>query len=469
MSHSAVLLGTLTFEELPLHMEHQSIQALQPSSIEEDEDDPRSLLYLFDDNDFERAAAFLAIEEAHQRAQAAAEALAEAEAQQQRTRALANRLRQLLEEDDELVDMLGRRILATNGYPVADLWQPHHYYSRHGQPYHHYHSYNTYGFQHPSTSRSSQAENPVSGFTPGLRVRDAHAVWDELAQHDGRSDYSHASPFVHAAPVILQGHAPYQSKAAQRIALISQPTTAPSPSLSRVPANTRIAIHPLTGLPMLLVEEDSDAKEASSSRDVSAVEHGFESDEEAGEWAIDDESDLDWLGRELLRRQGGANVWVLGTDDNTSQKTAFHPSSQEISPQSQSASNPSTAAANLAEQASISDSTLPVEVEEVDSDHELANIASALNSNRGEGIANLSSPSQRVAAALARAALRSPRPEQKTQRRLRAATVMSESEEEELETVGRPVEESDQEREMGDDASSLNDRPRKSIKVVDLR
>ena len=47
---------------------------------------------------------------------------------------------------------------------------------------------------------------------------------------------------------------------------------------------------------------------------------------------------------------------------------------------------------------------------------------------------------------------------------------MSESEEEELETVGRPVVESDTERgDPHDDASSLSDRPRKSVKVVDLR
>lgn len=472
MSHSAVLLGSLTFEELPLHIEHYSLQALQPSSIEEDEDDPRSLLYLFDDNDFERAAAFLAIEEARQRAQTAAETLAEAEAQQQRTRALANRLRQLLEEDDELVDMLGRRILATNGHQVADLWQPQHYHSRHAQQYCHHNPYDTNGFQHASTSRNSQAANRVSGFAPGVRVRDAHAMWDELAEHAGRSDYPQASPFVHAAPVILQGHAPYQPKAAQRIALVSQPTTAPSPSSSRAPAHTRIAIHPLTGLPMLLVEEDSGVKEASQSRDASSVEHGYQSDEEAGEWAIDDESDLDWLGHELLRRQGGANVWVLGTDDNPSQTTASRTSSDEISPQSRSASTMSTSAANRAnraKQTSTFAATLPVEVEEVDSDHELANVASALNSNRGEGTANLSSPSQRVAAALARAALRSPKPAQQVARRQRAATVMSESEEEELETVRRPVVESDQDKELGDDASSLNDRPRKSVKVVDLR
>ncbi|SPO26570.1 uncharacterized protein UTRI_04159 [Ustilago trichophora] len=469
MSHSAVLLGSLTFEELPLHIEHYSLQALQPSSIEEEEDDPRSLLYLFDDNDFETAAAFLAIEEARQQAQAAAEALAQAEAQQQRTRALANRLRQLLEEDDELVDLLGRRILATNGHQVADLWQPQHYHSRHGQQYCHQNPYNPDGFRHASTSRNSQAANRVSGFAPGVRVRDAHAMWDELAEHAGRSDYSQASPFVHSAPVILQGHAPYQPKAAQRIALVSQPTTAPSPSSSRAPAHTRIAIHPLTGLPMLLVEEGSGVKEASQSRDESTVEHGYQSDEEAREWAVNDESDLDWLGHELLRRQGGANVWVLGTDDNPSQTTASYTSSDEISPQSQSASTTSTGAANGAKQTSTFAATLPVEVEEVDSDDELANVASALDSNRGEGTASLSSPSQRVAAALARAALRSPKPAQQIARRQRAATVMSESEEEELETVGRPVVESDQDKGLGDDASSLNDRPRKSVKVVDLR
>lgn len=502
MSHNAVVLSTINFEELPLHFEHHSIQSLRPSSIE-DEDDPRSLLYLFDDNDFERAAAFLAIEEARRQAQARAEALAEAEAQQrrllqqQRARALAARLEQLLEEDEELIDMLGRRILATRGYQVPDLWRPqhyHHFYQSHGPQYYHGTASDIYGSQYASTSP------PIAASTPRRpRASDIHTAWDDFEDHASLSDCARAGPFIHSAPLILQGHAPYPPRLTQPSALASTPPHGQlDASISDVPNHpyTRISIHPLTGVPMLLVEEDTEAErplqavQASSSKDFEPGDAGSESDDEADDWPIEDESDLDWLGRELLRRQGGANVWILGTDDGKG-KNAQQPQSKSKSQETAqktlptvsepTTSNPlstaSAVAAGLAQTTSSTTPTLPVEVEEVDSDHELAGATSALDTSRDDGACIFSNPSQRVAAALARAA--SDRHHSsiasnteaggsaKRSSRQRAATVMSESEEEDLETVGIPV--SDDKDGKGDDASSLNDRPRKSVKVVDLR
>ncbi|KAJ1018810.1 hypothetical protein NDA16_004615 [Ustilago loliicola] len=506
MSHNALVFGTIHFEELPLHLEHHSSQSLRPSSIEEDEDDPRSLLYLFDDNNFERAAAFLATEEARRHAQVGAEALAEAEAQQrrllqqQRARALAARLEHLFEEDDELVDMLGRRILATRGYQVPDLWRPqhyHHFYHRHGPQYYHEAGSATYGPQYASSSRPTA--NSIPRRSP--RASDIHAAWDDFEDQTSLSDYARAGPFIHAAPLILQGHAPYPPRTTQRAAVASRPAHEHSHPATRNPENsrhTRIAIHPLTGVPMLLVEEGSEdrqvpqAVQASSTKNPEHRDAGFESEDEADGWPIEDEFDLDWLGRELLRRQGGANVWVLGTDEgrgknaqNSATASTFKPrdtqqKSLPTAPEATSSIPTSTASAiasGLAKNTSPATPTLPVEVDEVDSDHELAGATSALDPSRNEGASVLSSQSQRVAAALARAALghQTASAASKTEvgssggrsRRQRAATVMSESEEEELETVGVPVDE--EEDGKGDDASSLNDRPRKTVKVVDVR
>lgn len=482
---------TITFEELPPHLEHPSVQALRPSSIEEDEDDPRSLLYLFEDNDFERAAAFLAIEEARHQAQARAEALAEAEAyqrrilQQERTQALAARLEQLLDEDDDLVDLLGRRILATNGYQVPDLWQPHHYHHHHhryGPRFHHYTPYHTYGSQHASTSREPHDATRLARFP------DVHAAWDGYAEEADLSDYARASPFIHTAPLIFQADARRPPKVAQGMPVRSVPGSSQS-SAPRAPTPThaRIAIHPLTGVPMLLVEEESgdaitgDAyKYGDAKSEVPDAE--LDTDDEADEWDIDDESDLDWLGLELLRRQGGANVWILGTGDGNALGAHVQPRTELGQAESSKTPNLASAlASGASEQAEPTTAwmpTLPVEVEEVDSDHELANVASALDPSRNEAPATLSSPSQRVAAALANAALLNPAATASTAskagsgaaqpRRQRAATVMSESEEEELETVGRPVVETDAQAKK-DDANRLDDRPRKTVKVTDLR
>ncbi|CBQ73772.1 conserved hypothetical protein [Sporisorium reilianum SRZ2] len=433
MDREAFVLGAITFEELPLRVElHQSMQPLRPSSIEEDEEDARSLLYLFDDNDFERAAAELAIEEARQQAQAeaAAEAFIEAEVERQRTRALAGRLRQLLEDDDELVDMLGRRILATNGYQVPDLWHPHHYHR------HHHH-------RHDPHLQASGSRGPRPGAS-GARYTDVHTAWHELAELRNR-----ASPFIHSAPVIVRGHAPYLPKAAQQ-----DPSSSRSPATSSTPpaptqTHTRIAIHPLTGVPMLLVEQDDETDEDAAGHNGATNVVDTDADDEADEWPIDDESDIDWLGRELLRLQSGANVWVLGTDHDA-------PSSSQSASTVPAASQP--AKPTEPEPAAP---TLPTHVEEVDSDQEHPHVARALQPG-------LDSPSRRVAAALARAALHTPSSSETSpsastagqRTRQRAATVMSESEEEELETVGRPVEE----HVVKDD-----DRPRKTVKVVDLR
>ncbi|CDR88590.1 uncharacterized protein SPSC_04417 [Sporisorium scitamineum] len=460
MDSDAVVLGTITFEELPLHVElHQSTQALQPSSIEEDKDDPRSLLYLFEDNDFERAAAFLAIDEARQQAQveAAAEALIEAEVERQRTRALANRLRQLLEEDDELVDMLGRRILATNGYQVPDLWHPHHY--------HHLHHHRHDSHQHASGSRGPVARSSgAASLLNRPRYTDIHAAWDQLAKQTDMSLYPGASPFIHSAPIILRGHAPYLPEAAQHITAPSRSpaTVSAPPAASKAPTHTHttIAIHPLTGVPMLLLEEHAETNENPSSHTDATMEFDAETQDETDEWPID-ESDIDWLGRELLRLRGGANVWVLGADHDVASLPTV-PSS------SQSASTASSAAQSAQQsEPESAPPTLPTHVEEVDSDHELHNVARVLQPG-------LVSPSQRVAAALTQAALHTPssKPETSTagqRTRQRAVTVMSESEEEELETVGRPVEEHGEQKAVNQNASSLNDRPRKTVKVVDLR
>ena len=460
MSHNTVVFSTINFEELPLHIEHHSIQTLRPSSIEEDDHDPRSLLYLFEDNDFERAATFLAMEEARQRAQAAAEARAEAEAREQRKRALAARLEQLLEEDDELVDMLGRRILAMNGYQLPDLWQPDHYHHHHhGPQYYQYDPYYALGYQHASTSRNPQLWH-LRGRTYHNRNADIHAAWDGIVDQASSSDYARASPFVHAAPLILHGHAPYQSRTTQRAGASSRPTETSAKKVQN-PTRTRIAIHPITGVPMLLVGEDSETDQLQTASDHRGEEskQGDTSDDGSDEWAVNDESDLDWLGRELLRRQLGANVWVLGTDDNPSSKPISHANTQSHQSSSSSAL-PTKSASTLTSQAAkehrSATPTFATEVEEVDSDNEQPPLTSA-----SQGASAMSSPSQRVAAALSKAALSSVGGSGQT-RRQRAATVMSESEEEELETVGRPVVESDSDERGGD-------RPRKSVKVQDLR
>lgn len=439
MSDPLVVFGTIQFEELPVQHEHHPLPSLRPTSIEEDEDDPRSLLYLFEDNDFEQAAAFLAIEEARQQAQAAAEALAEEQRriiQQQRIRSLAARLEQLLEEDDELIDMLGRRILAKNGYQTKELW---------GLP--HYHRYGHH--------------IDVSQIASTSYMRDAHTAWNDLADEARVPGYARASPFIHAAPVMLRGHQQHAPKSQHRAP--PSVTTSSAERSTSIGRHARIAVHPLTGVPMLLMEDDALLEQDRSGRNSGAQDYNVDADEEEGPWPIDDESDYDWLGRELLRRQGGANFWILGTDDR---EPSTHPT-PSVSAIDQAQQTPGNAApvssaaaeAELATPAPPNSSMLPSEVEEVDSDHELANIASNLTSSGHDGV-----PLHRVAAALAHAT----RPESGNggpTRRQRAATVMSESEEEELETVGKPIEDEGKEG----DAGSLNDRPKKSIKIVDVR
>ncbi|GAC99195.1 timeless protein [Pseudozyma hubeiensis SY62] len=453
MSREAILLETIEIEEIPLHVHlNQTSQALQPAAIEEDQDDARSLLYLFDDNDFERAAAFLAIEEARQqaeaRAHAAAEALIEAETQRQRTQTLAGRLRQLMDEDDELIDMLGRRLLATRGYQVSDLWNPQHYH-------HHHH-------QHLRAS-PSRGEDVARA----ARSTDVYAAWSDLADQTGLTLNHRPSPFIHAAPVFLRGHAPYQPRARKSSKRVPLGSVGPSSATTaKIPARTqtRVAVHPLTGIPMLFFEETSDTKETgtppSSQPTTASLDDQAEGDFDA--WPIDDESDLDWLGRELLHRQGGADVWILGTDDGIG---FTEPTSTAAAAPTTSSTTDRCTSTNASE--SIGP-ILPVHVEEADSDHDTPNVASE---------PALSSPSHRVAAALAQAALRSTQSQQPASpssqktgqtRKQRSATIMSESEEEELETVGRPVVEEEQEQNKAE-ASSLDDRPRKTVKVMDVR
>ncbi|GAC75044.1 hypothetical protein PANT_14d00011 [Moesziomyces antarcticus T-34] len=401
MSRSIVL-GTISFEEVPAHLEHHAHPALHPSAIEEDEDlDARSLVYLLEDNDFERAAVFLAAEEARRRANALAQAEAEAEArrqqaQQQRARALAQQLEQLLDDDEQLIDLLGRRILAINGHHVQDLWHPHQHdrYAHLGGPSH----------------ASSSHALPRAGF---VGRRDLHAVWGD---NDASAGPTGASPFIHASPLVVLGNAPYRRTIADRTA---------GPSGAKL--GSRVAIHPLTGVRMLLQDDQF----------VELPDAGDESDAESEEWAVRDESDIDWLGRELLRRRLGADVWVIGTDDR---------SPPPVSP---------TQAKDERKQETVA--AVPVSVEEVESDDELVTAAQEMATaspgprHRDTG----ASPAQ----AETRSSDDSPA-NTSGKTRQRAATVMSESEEEELETVGRIVTEP---------AASLNDRPRKAVKVVDRR
>lgn len=469
MSANTILLGSVEFEELPLHLEvHQSMQALRPSAIEEDEDDARSLLYLFDDNDFERAAAFLAIEEARRHAEAQAHAAAEAfiaaEVQRQRTQTIAVRLRRLLDEDDELVDMLGRRVLATNGYQIPDLWQPHHHHQ-------HYHRRDPRYLHRNLQAGSSHAEQR----TRSAPFVDVHAAWDDLDQKSGLSAHPRANPFIHTAPLVLRGHAPYHPRSTQHSHVqprLSADPTATGQAYATPSTRTSIAIHPLTGVPMLLVEEQDEADEPSSDNKPTTTTYDNDAEAELDEGPIDDESDIDWLGRELLHRRGGANVWVLSADNGLDSVEPASSASAAGPTSSQTASR-ATSMAVPSKQSGTALPTLPSEIEEVDSDHEPTH---DFDQAAREPPA-LSNSSQRVAAALAQAALRNAGSETQPSlspskagqtRRQRAATVMSESEEEELETVGIPV--VDDEEEKGkDEAPRLDGRPRKTVKVVDLR
>lgn len=454
MNRDAVMLGTIDVEELPLHFEvHQSLQHVLPSNIEEDENDFRSLLYLLNDNDFERAASMWTAQDALYQAcvKAEQEALLEAEAQRNYTRDLAELLEQLMEDDDDLIDMLGRRILATNGYQIPDLWHSQHQHHHH-HPHHHHHRH------HPR----HHGRDP-------RQVSDVEAAWNDFEARSDWPAYSFADPFIHAAPIVIRGHAPHRPTVARPAAESSHMPVASS-SKARAQTRTRVAVHPLTGVPLLLVEEEADDREGYPQDEDAATEYdNRDDDDRADEWPIDDESDIDWLGRELVHRLGGANVWVLGAGGHTeSPQQDIAPSAAEAS-SSQSASKASLAVTSEQKPDSAS-ATLPTAVEEVDSDHEPAH-AATFSSTANQGLSDFNNASQRVAAALARAALHSPSGEKRGSsatepaRRQRAATVMSESEEEELETVGRPVEAEPAE----EYASSPNDRPRKSFKVADLR
>ncbi len=397
MSRSIVL-GTISFEEVPAHLEHHAHPALHPSAIEEDEDlDARSLVYLLEDNDFERAAAFLAAEEARRRADVLAHAQAEAEArrqqvQQQRVRALAQQLEQLLDDDEQLINLLGRRILAFNGHHVQDLWHPHQRgrYAHLGGP------------SHASTSYAL----PPAGF--GGR-RDLHAVWDD---YDESAGLTGASPFIHASPLVFHDNVAYRR-------------TMPVSRSSGAKVGSRVAIHPVTGVRMLLQDGNT----------VELPDAGNESDAESEEWAVRDESDIDWLGRELLRRRLGADVWVLGTDDRTPTESPQH---------SKDENKQETVAA------------VPVSVEEVESDDEVdAAVQGMVTASPGSTPHDTSASSAQDTRSSNDSTAHT-----SGKTRQRAATVMSESEEEELETVGRPVTEP---------AASLEGRPRKAVKVVDRR
>lgn len=110
---------SITIEELPsLGASRSLLPVLLPTSIDE-EDDPRSLLYIFDDSDVQRAAALFAVV----RAEAEAEAEAQLSLQQEKGRlALEKQLEHLLDQDEAFVDLIGRRLLAINGYDVPDIW-----------------------------------------------------------------------------------------------------------------------------------------------------------------------------------------------------------------------------------------------------------------------------------------------------------------------------------------------------------
>lgn len=103
---------SISIEELP-SISSLPQNPLLPTSIDE-EDDLRSLLYIFDDSNVERVAALYLL--------AQAEAQAAAEMEQQRTEELVKHLETLLDEDEAFTDLIGRRLLAINGYDVPDIW-----------------------------------------------------------------------------------------------------------------------------------------------------------------------------------------------------------------------------------------------------------------------------------------------------------------------------------------------------------
>ncbi len=107
--------------------------------------------------------------------------------------------------------------------------------------------------------------------------------------------------------------------------------TSSTSSKARAQTRTQVALHPLTGVPLLLLEEDAEDEEGYPHDEVAAPEYDSQEDEAANEWPVDDESDIDWLGRELLHRLGGANVWVLGAGEYP------EPPQQDITPSAREA------------------------------------------------------------------------------------------------------------------------------------
>ena len=242
-------LETILIEEIPAsdHYHHPASASLLPSSIYE-QDDPRSLIYLLDSDPLEDAVAALAEEKRRRQQQQLEEA----------------RLERMMIEEDMLLDALGRRLLAVQGLAVPDIWNEALFFP--GQP-----GSSLPPFVTPSVATTRLASG--SGTTAGAGGRGLTLASTSSYGHSPYHGHAFgADPFVHMAPVIL--------------------TSDRRPSFKEDPTLRKIAVHPVTGQPVLFTGQ---------------ADFYSESNE-------DDDFDLDWLGRELLLRGRGAGVWVIDTD-----------------------------------------------------------------------------------------------------------------------------------------------------------
>ncbi|KAN0061892.1 hypothetical protein ACQY0O_005886 [Thecaphora frezii] len=459
---STILFHSIEFEEIPVSDQHLHPASLRPSSVHELED-PRTLIYLIDD---ERS-------DAHD---ALAAALAERQRELQAQRYL-QRLESVM-EDELILDALGRRLLAVKGYDVPDVWQP----ARH--PFHHHYHHlgprfgdvgypfqsQYYGSGFPTVASSAMQTRSLSGghdlfyrSVPASGSADRGQGLERLynlATPAWNPHQTSFNPFIHTAPIIVRS---------DRTPTSEHPSRAQS-SGERV---ARIAIHPVTGLPVLYSEEpDFYGDDTESSTRGAPAKRPQQDDDD-----IEDEADIDWLGRELLMRDRGAPVWILdadpagreeavprspqpggpsvqvieaedddvddaeGSTDRLFGSCDIHALASALAEASRASRQPSSAGpeASVATEAARAPSASPA----------AATLASADSS--------AASPSPAAAMAVAAAAAPAiPRA------RSRAATVMSESEEEELETVGRI--------EMDDEMDgTAGDRPKKAVKVTDTR
>ncbi|EPQ25890.1 uncharacterized protein PFL1_06564 [Pseudozyma flocculosa PF-1] len=156
----ALVFHTIEYEEIPLADQHLHPLSIRPSSVYE-RDDPRSIIYVIQDEP--NMSGSIDDYDGFDLAAAVAAAAAERRQQQQQRiqqarQAEAMRRLESVMEDEAILNAIGRRILAINGYDVPEPWQ--HFHRRPQYQHLHQHQHHHHRHSSPASVQSEWAYLP---------------------------------------------------------------------------------------------------------------------------------------------------------------------------------------------------------------------------------------------------------------------------------------------------------------------